>query len=88
MPPQAHRKLQADDATFLKRSLLCKKEFNDKAILRLFVDNYSSGEWGKIGADGREAVMVALLRGTLSEEQSQQDQVPRQARVYLQRSSQ
>ena len=69
MPPQAHRKLQADDATFLKwLKLLCKKEFNDKAILRLFVDNYSSGDWEKTKSalmDGRLS-WWPFLRGTLS----------------------
>ena len=59
MPPQAHRKLQADDATFVKwLKLLCKKEFNEKAILRLFVDNYSSGEWEKT-----KSALMDVMRG-------------------------
>lgn len=69
MPPQAHRKLQADDATFVRwLKVICKREHNGKAILRLFVDNYTSGKW----ADMKQNLSTTrlewwpFLRGTLS----------------------
>lgn len=69
MPPVAHRKLQADDSTFTRwLKLLCKREHNEKCLLRLFVDNYTSGDWNGIKKDLSTAKLEwwPFLRGTLS----------------------
>ena len=69
MPPVAHRKLQADDATFTKwLRLVGKKQHNGACLLRIFVDKYTSGDWAKIKAELCKSKLPwwPFLRGTLS----------------------
>ena len=69
MPPQAHRKLQADDATFTKWiKLVSRKEHNGASILRLFVNLYTGGKWKDVKNElvCSKVLWWPFLRGTLS----------------------